>query len=181
VDESGEVIQGSKPKKIRKGPAPTPSPALSPQEVVEAQFESFSFGTFAGVEEAHVFLSRKVVEEKGIDVKKFRKVMEGSSFDGIVGCAEYTVLSTTYDNDRKDIAYVTLRVLSKPIPGCVRVTGVADQQGISWPAYYKWTLERVPDDATENAGCWMLLDMGPSTPPVEVEGLEEMKELLAAP
>ena len=35
----------------------------------------------------------------------------------------------------EDVAVLTLRVLLKPIPGCVRTSGVAEQGGITWPAF----------------------------------------------
>jgi hypothetical protein len=33
-----------------------------------------------------------------------------------------------------------MTVLPKPVPGCVRVAGVAGQQGITWPTFYNQSI-----------------------------------------
>ena len=48
----------------------------------------------------------------------------------------HKVLDTSQPSE--DVAVLTLRVLLKPIPGCVRTSGVAEQGGITWPAF-SWT------------------------------------------
>ena len=44
--------------------------------------------------------------------------------------------------------------------------------GITWPTHYKWVLGRVPEDAAEHAGCWMLDNMQPDAPPIDVAARE---------
>ena len=57
---------------------------------------------------------------------KFRQILKSAAFDGLVGLADWTILETTTPGD-DDLAIVRLRVLPKPIPGCVRTSGMADQ------------------------------------------------------
>jgi len=127
-------------------------------------------GTFSGVEQAHAFLSPSVAEENGIDAKAFRKILEGSGYEGLIGCSDWKVLDTSQPSE--DVAVLTLRVLLKPIPGCVRTSGVAEQGGITWPAFYRWQLARQPADAPAHAGCWMLENATPQAPPVDVAGTD---------
>jgi len=92
------------------------------------------------------------------------------------------VLAATEPSD--DVTVVSLRVLPKPVAGCVRTSGVAGQQGITWPAQYKWVLGRVPSDAAEHAGCWMLDNMIPEAPPIDVrvsEGVAKVSQARAPP
>ena len=56
-----------------------------------------------------------------------------------------------------DEAAVRLRVLPRPIPGCVKLSGMADQDGITWPAFYSWQMRR--QAGGEFDGCWMLYQM----------------------
>ena len=71
-----------------------------------------------------------------------------------------------------------LRVLPKPFAGCMRFSGLADQGGITWPSFYKWELRR--QDAEPHAGCWMLEQMSPRRPPIDVD-LEDEPSLPSLP
>ena len=175
LDASGNVV---KREAKRSGPALTPTPSLTPREVVDAQFESLSIGTYAGIEEAYAFVAPSMVEKYQIDLPKFKAVLSGDAFDGLVGCAEWTVQGISQPAD--DVAVVTLKVLPKPIAGCVRTSGVASQDGITWPTFYKWHLGRVPAEAAEHAGCWMLDNMQPIAPPIDVEAEDSVAPSLAA-
>ena len=62
---------------------------------------------------------------------------------------------------------VRLRVLPRPIPGCVKLSGMADQDGITWPAFYSWQMRR--QAGGEFDGCWMLYQMQQAPPPIDVE------------
>ena len=172
IDEEGNVVK-TRSKNVATGLKPNPS--LGALEVVEAQFNALSRGSHAGVEEAYQFLSPKMIDQYSIDVEKFRAVLNGAAFEGLIGVAEWKVLDTSEPSD--DVAVVKLRVLPKPVPGCVRSSGVANQGGITWPTHYKWVLGRVPSDAAEHAGCWMLDNMLPDQPPIDVpkrEGAEQL-------
>ena len=70
-----------------------------------------------------------------------------------------TALSPSPIDDDRTVASMT--VLPKPVPGCVRVAGVAGQQGITWPTFYKWELRKQTD------GCWMIENMTPEPPPID--------------
>lgn len=171
VDKDGIPMEIKK-NKMRTGPAPTPSTSMTPLDVVNAQFESLSFGTYTGIEETFAFLSPTVVEQYSMDLEKFKSVLGGDAFEGLVGMAEYTVLGWSEPAD--DVAIAKLRVLPKPIPGCVRTSGIADQNGITWPTWYKWHLRKLPADATKHAGCWMLENMQPTPPPIDVDASDEL-------
>merc|ERR1719331_1985001 len=144
VDEDGGVVRRVS-RNVREGPAPTPSPSLSPLEVVDVQFEALVRGSFAGVKEAYQFLSPAMIEKYQIDENKFKAVLEGDAFDGLIGVAEWEVTDMSQPSD--DVAVVKLRALPKPVAGCVRTSGVAGQAGITWPTNFKWMLGKVPSDA----------------------------------
>lgn len=101
-----------------------------------------------------------------MDTKRFRSILSSAAFDGLVGCSDWTILKAEELGD--DVAVVKLRVLPKPIPGCVRTSGVAAQGGITWPTHYKWQLRRQGEAASAWPGCWMLEQMFPDTPPIDV-------------
>ena len=43
---------------------------------------------------------------------------------------------------------VNLRVMPKPVTGCVRMSGVADQSGITWWTHYNFHLSRQQESPT---------------------------------
>jgi hypothetical protein len=159
VDANGMLMR--KEKKQRRV-ALEPSPDLLPQQVVAEQFEAFSSGTSRDLEEAFAFVSPKIKEQHGVNVTIFRKILSGTGMDGIIGCAEYQVMGEPQFTS-EDTAIVGVRILPKPLEGCVRVSGVADQSGITWPAFYKWQLGRQPA-GSKLAGCWMLEQMSTVNP-----------------
>lgn len=171
VGEDGAIL-GSV-QKVATGPAPKPSPTLSPADVADAQFTALSRGSFAGIEEAHAFVSPQVIEEHEMDIPKFRRILESDAFEGLIGCSSWTVLSISQPSD--DVAAVELRVLPKPIPGCVRTSGVAGQAGITWPTYYKFIFHK--QAAAPFANCWMLDNMAPTAPPIDVEAADGTPQL----
>ena len=176
VDADGNTNIQAKDRR-RQGPALKPSPSMSPKEMVNAQFEGLARGSQAGVDDAFAFLSPDVISKYGMDVARFRTILQGHAFEGLIGCASWEILSTT--EPAENVAVVSLRVLPKPIPGCVRTSGVASQEGITWPSTYKWTLSRrtVDDDLS---GCWLLDNMAPDTPPIDVDANEGDVALQAA-
>jgi hypothetical protein len=162
VDANGNLVEK---KTVARGAALEPSADLSPLQVVDEQFASFSSGTFQDTDYAFAFVSPTIKEKYDLDGKKFRNILEGLGMEGIIGCSEWKVFAEPlYPSE--DRAIVGVRILPKPVPGCVRVSGVADQSGITWPAFYKWELARQPAGA-DFAGCWMLEQMTP-VPPNEV-------------
>jgi hypothetical protein len=165
-------------RNMRNTEAPKPHPSLSPLEVVDAQFEALAMGSYAGVEDAYQFLSPQMVAQHGVDLKKFKAVLQSAAFEGLIGVAEWKVLGTSEPSD--DVASISLRVLPKPVPGCVRTSGVAAQGGITWPTHYKWILSRQPADAAEHAGCWMLDNMMPDAPPIDVRSREGAEQVAQA-
>ena len=164
VDADGSTSKAD-PSKKRTGPVPTPDPSLSPADMVNAQFQMLSE---SAVEDAYAFLDPGIIEKYSMDVKKFRSILKGPSFDGLIGCAEWTITSESAPDE--NVAVIKLRVLPKPIPGCVRTSGMADQGGITWPTNYKWQLRKQPATAEVSPGCWMLEQMFPDAPPIDVEG-----------
>ena len=167
VDADGEVV---KMKEARaKRTVVQPSPSLSPTDVVDAQFAALAEGSEAALRDAFAFVSPTVVEKYGMDMAKFRSILEGAAFEGLIGCDSWTVKKISEPSD--EVAVVTLRVLPKPIPGCVRTSGLAGQQGITWPSFYSWQLGRQPA-GSPFAGCWMLDNMAPERPPIDVDAAE---------
>ena len=162
VDADGGVSKAG-PSNKRTGPVPTPNPSLSPEDMVNAQFQMLSE---SAVEDAYAFISPGIIEKYGMDVKKFRSILKGPSFEGLIGCSEWKITASSTPDE--DMAIVKLRVLPKPIPGCVRTSGMADQGGITWPTNYKWQLRKQADTAELSPGCWMLEQMFPDAPPIDV-------------
>ena len=165
VGEDGSVMG-----KVARDWAEVPklSPSLSATDVIDAQFELLSRGTFESVGEAHSFVSPEIVEKWDIDATKFRAILSGSRFDGLIGCDSWTVLGMEEPAD--DLVNVRLRVIPKPVAGCVRTSGLAGQEGITWPTYYTWQLRK--QAAEPYADCWMLEQMLPNPPPIEVESAD---------
>ena len=178
VDEDGQVLKGSGVV-VEEGPAVKPNSGLSPEEVVDAQFKGLSRGPVqnregvSGVEDALEFVSPGIKEQYSLDLPKYKRILQGAAFDGLIGCAEWNVLSTSEPSEDKCV--VTLRVLPKPVAGCVRTSGVADQSGITWPTNYEWTLVR--QSAEPYAGCWMVEQMAPARIPIDVDSRGAALEL----
>merc|ERR1712194_344918 len=103
-------------------------------------------------------------EKYQLDKKKYLSILSGPSFDGLLGCGEVQVLGTEYT--AADRAVVSLRVLPKPVTGCVRMSGVADQSGITWWTHYNFHCVRQADNPYKD--CWMVDQMFPAPPPVDV-------------
>ena len=172
VDADGNVVEAEATP--FEGPAPKPSPLMTPSEMVDAQFSMLKAGA---VEAAFAFVSPTIKSQYDMDVAKFRKILESPAFDGLIGCSEWKVLTESRPSD--DVCAVSVRVLPKPIPGCVRVSGVAGQEGITWPSNYKWMLSRNPTEAMEFPGCWMLDNMMPYAAPIDVgakDGTQKIPE-----
>jgi hypothetical protein len=151
-----------------------PSPSNTPLEVVDAQFLAFSRDYDSrSIGDAFAHVSPKIVEQHNLDAVKFKKILEGPKMDGIIGCDSWEILGTEAKSD--DRMVVSLKVISKPIPGCVKISGLASQGGITWPTYLKWELGKVADGPRK--GCWMLeqmIPMPPPTvpPPIDVESMD---------
>ncbi len=161
IDADGNVLEED--VNVKRGEILKPSPSLTPIEMIDAQFEALRRGEGA-IEDAFAFVSPKVVEQYGVDLERFTQILGGYQFEGLLGCASWKVLDTSEQTEDKQL--VTLQVLPKPIPGCVKASGVADQGGITWPARYVWHLERQTEGPL--AGCWMLEQMAIAPPPVDL-------------
>lgn len=154
---------------------PPPSPSLSIADVVNAQFQQLSYGDKEGVRAAHAFLAPRIVETVGIDAERFEAVLGEPAFDGIIGCAEWEILDTNQVSD--DAATVRMRILPRPVPGCVKLSGLADQDGITWPAFYNWQMRREVEGPL--TGCWMLDQFQQARPPINVQSNEGTKSVAA--
>lgn len=153
-------------------PTVRPSVSLSPSEVVSAQFKALSRGRVgqdrdgvAGIDAALGFVAPNIVEQYGIDQEKYLQILAGPAFDGLLGCGEMQVLKEEATTEDKVV--VNLRVMPKPVTGCVRMSGVADQSGITWWTHYNFHLSRQQDGALKD--CWMVEQMFPAPPPVDVD------------
>jgi len=148
-------------EKKQRGPSLKPSPDLGPAEVVAEQFGAFSSGTLSDLEDAFAFVSPKIKKQHNVDVQAFRKILEGIRLNGIIGCTSWEVMGEPlYPSE--ETAEVGVKIIPKPLAGCVRISGVGDQGGITWPAYYKWQLGRPVSGPL--AGCWLLEQMIPVSP-----------------
>ena len=151
---------------------------LITQDVVGEQFRALER---EDVSHAYKFVHESIKEQYSLDVDRYEQIFKGAAYDGLLGCASRTVhksnfapdftarfahrswkvtaLSPSPIDDDRTVASMT--VLPKPVPGCVRVAGVAGQQGITWPTFYKWELRKQTD------GCWMIENMTPEPPPID--------------
>jgi len=173
IDSDGNVLDDD--IKADAAPAVVPDPSLSPSEVVDAQFKALSRGG-PGLAEAFAFVSPKIIEQYSIDLQRYREILNGYAFEGLIGCSSWTVLNSLSPTD--DRAVLSLRVLPRPIPGCVKTSGVADQGGITWPSHYVWTLCRETDEPF--SGCWMVEQMAPKrAPPIDVDANESVPPRVA--
>lgn len=170
VDEDGNVLKGV--AEVDLSPTVRPSVSLSPSEVVSAQFKALSRGRVgqdrdgvAGIDAALGFVAPNIVEQYGIDQEKYLQILAGPAFDGLLGCGEMQVLKEEATTEDKVV--VNLRVMPKPVTGCVRMSGVADQSGITWWTHYNFHLSRQQDGALKD--CWMVEQMFPAPPPVDVD------------
>lgn len=165
LDADGNVLLEDEVEVLDRVEPPTPSPLLSVEDVVNAQFQALSYGDRKGILAAHAFVSPTIVQEMGVDAERFEAILGGIAFEGLIGCASWTITGTNTLSD--DEAAVRLRVLPRPIPGCVKLSGMADQDGITWPAFYSWQMRR--QAGGEFDGCWMLYQMQQAPPPIDVE------------
>ena len=165
IDADGNVLRED--VDVQRSEILKPTPSLTPLEMIDAQFEALRRGEGA-IEDAFAFVSPKVVEQYGVDIERFTQILGGYQFEGLLGCASWKVLDTSEPTEDKLL--VTLQVLPKPIPGCVKASGVAGQGGITWPTRYVWHLARQTEGPF--AGCWMLEQMAPAPPPIDVTSTE---------
>ena len=128
------------------------------QDVVGEQFRALER---EDVSHAYKFVHESIKEQYSLDVDRYEQIFKGAAYDGLLGCASWkvTALAPSPIDDDRTVASMT--VLPKPVPGCVRVAGVAGQQGITWPTFYKWELRKQTD------GCWMIENMTPEPPPID--------------
>ena len=180
VDEDGNVLRGA--SEVDTGPSLSPSPSLSPDEVVREQFRGLARGVaqnregVTGLVDAYQFVAPNIIDQYSLNLDKYRSIMEGSRFEGLIGSSSMEILGTETLTDDK--AVVSLRVLPKPIPGCVRMSGVADQSGITWWSHYSWHLLRQGDNDGPLAGCWTVEQMFPAPGPIDTES-EDATPLVA--
>ena len=142
------------PPSRHRGASQTNHRFLITQDVVGEQFRALE-----REDVNHAYESIK--EQYSLDVDRYEQIFKGAAYDGLLGCASWkvTALSPSPIDDDRTVASMT--VLPKPVPGCVRVAGVAGQQGITWPTFYKWELRKQTD------GCWMIENMTPEPPPID--------------
>lgn len=159
IDASGGVVSDISQPRVDRGAARrAPDAALSPLEVIEQQFRAFE-----GNDVAHAFsyMHEGIVRQHGLDADRFAGILRGPAYDGILECAAWKVNALTPVEGDADRTVASLVVIPKPVPGCVRTAGLAGQQGITWPTFYRWELWRQDD------GCWMLENMKVDTPPAD--------------
>ena len=151
---------------------------LITQDVVGEQFRALER---EDVGHAYKFVHESIKEQYSLDVDRYEQIFKGAAYDGLLGCASRTVHKSNFAPDftarfahrswkvtalapspiDDDRTVASMTVLPKPVPGCVRVAGVAGQQGITWPTFYKWELRKQKD------GCWMIENMTPEPPPID--------------
>ena len=146
------------PPSRHRGASQTNHRFLITQDVVGEQFRALER---EDVNHAYKFVHESIKEQYSLDVDRYEQIFKGAAYDGLLGCASWkvTALSPSPIDDDRTVASMT--VLPKPVPGCVRVAGVAGQQGITWPTFYKWELRKQKD------GCWMIENMTPEPPPID--------------
>lgn len=165
LDADGNVLSGRKERKERQ--ILEPSPSNTPRQVIDAQFLALSRDYDSrSMEDAFAHVSPKIVNQHNLDAAKFKAILSGPKMDGIIGCDSWEVLSESSPSDDKMI--MSLKIIPKPIPGCVKTSGLAGQGGITWPMFYDWELGKVTEGPLE--GCWMLEQMIPkASPEMELE------------
>ena len=107
IDEEGNVVKG--PREA-SAPIPKPSPSLSPLEVVDAQLEALSrdWRGDSGAS-AFAFLSPGIVAQYGLDLPRYKQILQGYQFDGLLGCAEWKVLRTESPTDERMVVHLDVR------------------------------------------------------------------------
>ena len=130
VGVDGSVVADVAQPRADTIPPKPPSPELSPLDVVGEQFRALER---EDVSHAYKFVHESIKEQYSLDVDRYEQIFKGAAYDGLLGCASWkvTALSPSPIDDDRTVASMT--VLPKPVPGCVRVAGVAGQQGITWP------------------------------------------------
>jgi len=164
VGEDGSIVADVVQPRADTVPPKPPSPQLSPLDVIGEQFRAFER---EDVDHAFSFVHKSIVEQYSLDVDRYKAIFKGPAYDGLLGCAAWKVDKLTgsttpplgQQNEDRTVAEMT--VLPKPVPGCVRTAGVAGQQGITWPTFYKWELRKQAD------GCWMVENMTVEPPPLD--------------
>ena len=170
IDADGHVVE--KCADVERGKVFAPRPSLTPLEVVDAQLRALSRG-MQGLDDAFAFVSPRVIEQYDLNREKFKGILQGFAFEGLLGCVSWKVTGERMPSEDKCV--VSLTVLPKPIPGCVKSSGVADQGGITWPANYAWHL--ACETAGPLNGCWMLEQMSPDRPPVDIDSMQSTPQI----
>jgi hypothetical protein len=130
-----------------------PSPALTPRQVAEAQFEALSRSDAAG---AFEFVSpTNGKREAGLE--SFEAILRGVFFEPLLGCTSWKVCSEESLSD--DAWACSVSILPAPVPGCIKMAPL--------PVRFRWTLARQLE--APFAGCWMLEQMAPERPPIDVD------------
>ena len=146
------------PPARHRGASRTDDRFLITQDVVGEQFRALER---EDVNHAYKFVHESIKEQYSLDVDRYEQIFKGAAYDGLLGCASWKVTALSPSPIDDDRAVASMTVLPKPVPGCVRVAGVAGQQGITWPTFYKWELRKQAD------GCWMIENMTPEPPPID--------------
>lgn len=161
LDAEGNVL-ARKRSRIERGTPVMPSPSNTALEVVDAQFLALSRDYDSrSIGDAFAHVSPKIINAHNLDAAKFKSILSGTRMEGIIGLESWEVLSVANPSDERTV--VEVKIIPKPIAGCVKTSGVAG--GITWPMYFKWELGRVVEGPL--AGCWMLEAMTPHAPPAE--------------
>jgi hypothetical protein len=130
-----------------------PSPAFTPRQVAEAQFEALSRSDIAG---AFEFVSpTNGKREAGLE--SFEAILRGVFFEPLLGCTSWRLVSEESLSD--DAWACSVSILPAAVPGCISMAPL--------PVRFRWTLARQLE--TPFAGCWMLEQMAPERPPIDVD------------
>ena len=160
VDADGNVVDGpGDVEEDRLRPRPRKPGSMAPRETADAHLYCLSMD-YEGLEDSYGFLTPSI-RAGGTTVESFRELLTGMRFEGLLGCAEWRVVDS--EGRGPDVEVVSVRVLPKPVPGCVKTVRVANQGGVAWPAMYSWRLERVD-------GVWYVAEITPERPPIDVDG-----------
>ena len=139
-----------------------PSPSLSPRQVAEAQLEALARSDAAG---AFEFVSpTNGKREAGLE--SFEAILRGVFFEALLGCVSWTVVSE--ENLSDDAWACSVSILPAPTPGCINMAPL--------PVRYRWSLARQAAEAPF-AGCWMLEQMAPERPPIDIDAQDATPQL----
>lgn len=98
-------------------------------------------------------------------LQSFEGILRGIFFEALLGCSGWTVLSEERLSDNAWACSVS--ILPAPAPGCINMAPM--------PLRYRWTLARQLE--APFAGCWMLEQMAPETPPIDVDAQDATPQL----